>query len=462
MTTVGSPSAQDPVARSGLPPERLVALYRLMALARALDERAWILNRSGRVHFVISGQGHEGAEAGITAALTPGRDWFLPYYRSMTGVMAMGMTPREVFLHQFGKADDPGSGGRQMPSHYGHAGHRIFTSSSPVGTQILHGAGIALAAKLRGVPEVALVAMGEGSSNQGDVHEALNFAGVHRLPMILLIENNGYAISVPAERETAVRDIAVRAAGYAMPGVIVDGADVIGCFLAARDAVARALAGEGATLIEAKVTRLTGHSSDDQQTKYRSEEELAEQRMQDPLPRFRDELRASGVLDETTEASIAAEVAAAVDDATDFAEASADPDPGTLLRHVYAEPGDLVSGDPVPVPGDPMPAPGEAVPAALPGDAVPGPLPGGVAFNSTPGTTNPPPGSGSNVQRKDPAPGAGFRMSDATIELPGTPGARGVESHANAPGRADPGASAPGGAGADGPPGPAGSLRGAS
>jgi 2-oxoisovalerate dehydrogenase E1 component alpha subunit len=135
-----------------------------------------------------------------------------------------------------------------------------------------------------------------------------------------------------------------------MPGVIVDGADVIGCYLAARDAVERALAGEGATLIEAKVTRLTGHSSDDQQTKYRSEEELAEQRAQDPLPRFRDELRAAGVLDEGTEARIAAEVTAAVDDATDFAEASPDPDPSTLLHHVYAEPGDPIPGPP-PDPG---------------------------------------------------------------------------------------------------------------
>ena len=346
MTIAGSPSAQDPVARSGLPPERLVALYRLMALARALDERAWILNRSGRVHFVISGQGHEGAEAGVTAALTPGRDWLLPYYRSMTGVLAMGMTPREVMLLQYGKADDPGSGGRQMPSHFGHAGHRIFTSSSPVATQVLHAAGIALAAKLRGVPQVALVALGEGSSNQGDVHEALNFAGIHRLPMILLVENNGYAISVPAEFQTAVRDVATRAAGYAMPGVIVDGSDVIGCYLAARDAVARALAGEGPTFIEAKVTRLTGHSSDDQQTRYRSAAELDAQRAQDPLPRFRDELRAAGVLAEGAEADLAAEVTAAVDDATEFAESAPDPDPASLLRHVYAEPGDPVPDPP--------------------------------------------------------------------------------------------------------------------
>ena len=358
MTTAGSPSAQDPVARSGLPVARLLELYRLMALARALDERAWILNRAGRTHFVISGQGHEGAEAGITAALTPGRDWLLPYYRSITGVMAMGMTPREVFLHQFGKADDPSSGGRQMPSHYGHAGHRIFTSSSPVGTQALHAAGIALAAKLRGEPEVTLVAMGEGSSNQGDVHEALNFAGIHRLPMILLVENNGYAISVPAELETAVPDVAVRAAGYGMPGVVVDGADVVGCYLAARDAVARALAGEGPTFIEAKVTRLTGHSSDDQQTKYRSAEDLDEGRERDPLPLFRDELRVAGLLDDAIETAIAEEVAIAVDDATDFAERARDPDPATLLRHVHAEPGDPVPNPPPPpTPGLPPGSP---------------------------------------------------------------------------------------------------------
>jgi 2-oxoisovalerate dehydrogenase E1 component alpha subunit len=193
--------------------------------------------------------------------------------------------------------------------------------------------------------------MGEGSANQGDVHEALNFAGVHRLPMILLVENNGYAISVPAERQTAVRDIAVRAAGYAMPGVIVDGADVVGCYLAARDAVERALAGDGPTLIEAKVTRLTGHSSDDQQTKYRPAHELAEERARDPLPRFRDELRAAGLLDDGTEAAVAAEVAAAVDDATASAETAPDPDPSTLGLHVYAEPGDTVPGPPIGAPG---------------------------------------------------------------------------------------------------------------
>jgi 2-oxoisovalerate dehydrogenase E1 component alpha subunit len=159
--------------------------------------------------------------------------------------------------------------------------------------------------------------------------------------MVLVVENNGYAISVPAEKEVAVRDVAVQAAGYDMPGVIVEGTDVLGCYLAMRDAVARALAGDGPTLIEAKVTRLTGHSSDDQQSKYRTEADLAEGRGRDPLPAFRDELRAAGVLDASTEAAIAAEVRALVDDATDFAEAAAEPDPATLTCHVYAEPAEV-------------------------------------------------------------------------------------------------------------------------
>jgi 2-oxoisovalerate dehydrogenase E1 component alpha subunit len=338
VTNPGAPTVPDPVARSGLSVSRLRQIYRLMALARALDERAWILNRSGRVHFVISAQGHEGAEAGICAALTPGRDWLLPYYRSMAAVLAFGMTPREVMLAQYGRADDPGSGGRQMPAHYGGAAHRIFSSSSPVGTQALHAAGFALASKLRGEQQVTAVMMGEGASSQGDVHEALNFAGIHKLPMVLVVENNGYSISVPAEKQVAVRDLAVRAAGYNMPGVIVDGTDVLGCYLAMRGAVGRALAGEGSTFIEAKVTRLTGHSSDDQQTKYRSEEDLATGRGRDPLPAFRDELRAAGVLDAAAEDALATEVRGLVDDATDFAEAAADPDPATLTRHVYAEP----------------------------------------------------------------------------------------------------------------------------
>ncbi|HEV8516819.1 MAG TPA: thiamine pyrophosphate-dependent dehydrogenase E1 component subunit alpha [Candidatus Limnocylindrales bacterium] len=341
--TVAAPAPDRLGAELGLSDEQLREMYTLVAMARAIDERMWVLNRAGKVPFVISGQGHEGAQVGIAYDLRRRSDWLVPFYRSVAMVMTFGMSPREIMLAQFARAVDPSSGGRQMPGHYGAARHNILSTSSPVATQVLHAVGIAYAAKVRGTGQVAMTALGEGASNQGDFHEALNFAGIHRLPVVFVVENNGYAISVPARFETAVPDIAIRAQGYAMPGVIVDGADVLGCYAAGREAIARARRGDGATLIEAKVTRLTAHSSDDQQTKYRSADELERERGRDPLPLFRQQLAGAGVLDDEREAAIAREIAAAVDDATDWAEAQPEPDPQTATRHVYAgEPLDAV------------------------------------------------------------------------------------------------------------------------
>ena len=350
----GGTAASGLAAAYGLVDADLVAMYRTMALARALDERMWVLNRSGRAPFVISGQGHEGAQVGIAWPLRRDHDWVAPFYRSIATCLVAGMTPRELMLAQFARGSDPSSGGRQMPGHYGHAGHHVVSVSSPVATQILHAAGIALAARIRGLDQVAMAIMGEGSSNQGDVHEALNFVAIHRLPFVFVVENNGYAISVPAERELSVRDVADRAAGYGIPGTVVDGTDVLACYAAARDAVDRARRGDGPSMIEAKVTRLTGHSSDDQQTKYRSEAELAETRALDPLPIFRDQLRAAGVLDEVAQLEIDGDVALAVEDATAFAEAEPDPDPATGVDHVFA---DRSSNEPPP-PWHPAPREG--------------------------------------------------------------------------------------------------------
>lgn len=339
MTVTGQGGTAGPLAAAhGLADADLVTMYRTMALARALDERMWVLNRSGRAPFVISGQGHEGAQVGIAWPLRRDHDWVAPFYRSIATCLVAGMTPRELMLAQFARGSDPSSGGRQMPGHYGHPGHHVVSVSSPVATQILHATGIALAARIRGLDQVAMAIMGEGSSNQGDVHEALNFAAIHRLPLVFVVENNGYAISVPAERELSVKDVAVRATGYGIPGVVVDGTDVLACFAASREAVERARRGDGPSLIEAKVTRLTGHSSDDQQTKYRSEVELAETRSRDPLPIFRERLRRAGLLDEVTELEIEGDVALAVEDATAFAEAEPDPDPATGVDHVFADP----------------------------------------------------------------------------------------------------------------------------
>jgi 2-oxoisovalerate dehydrogenase E1 component alpha subunit len=325
-------------ASVGLTDADLLEMYRYVALARALDERMWILNRAGRIPFVISGQGHEGAQVAIAWPLTKGHDWIAPFYRSIATCLTFGMHPRDIMTAQYATAADPSSGGRQMPGHYGSHEHNLVSVSSPVATQLLHAVGIALAAKIRKTGQVAMTSMGEGSSNQGDVHEGLNFAAIHKLPFVFVVENNGYAISVPLARQVAGSSVADRAAGYGIPGVTVDGADVLACYAAARDAVARARAGEGPTLIEAKVMRLTAHSSDDQQTKYRSEEELAAERALDPLPLFRAQLRDAGVLDDEREAAIAAEIKTVVDDATDYAEAQPDPDPATATRYVYAEP----------------------------------------------------------------------------------------------------------------------------
>ena len=321
----------------GLSTDDLLEMYRLTALARAVDERMWVLNRAGRIPFVISGQGHEGAQVGVTWALEKGKDWIAPYYRSIATCLTFGMSPRDIMTAQYATANDPSSGGRQMPGHYGSHEHNLVSVSSPVATQLLHAVGIALAAKIRKTGQIALTIMGEGSSNQGDVHEGLNFAAIHRLPFIFVVENNGYAISVPAEKEISVKDVADRASGYGMPGVIVDGSDVLACYRAGREAAERARAGEGPTFIEAKVTRLTAHSSDDQQTKYRSEEELAAEKARDPLPLFRTQLVDAGILTPEAEARITASISEAVTDATDYAEAQPDPDPTTAMKWVYAE-----------------------------------------------------------------------------------------------------------------------------
>ena len=332
-----SRTGADVGADFGLSNADLIEMYRLVALARAVDERMWILNRAGRIPFVISGQGHEGAQVGIAWALEKGKDWIAPFYRSIATCLTFGMSARDIMTAQYATANDPSSGGRQMPGHYGSREHNIVSVSSPVATQLLHAVGIALAAKIRRTGEVALTTMGEGSSNQGDVHEGLNFAAIHKLPFVFVVENNGYAISVPAAMQVSVANVADRAAGYGIPGVVVDGTDVLACYAASRVAVVRARAGEGPSLIEAKVTRLTGHSSDDQQSKYRSAEELASERGHDAMPRFREQLRDAGVLTDAVEERLTAEIAATVEEATDYAEAESDPDPAGATRYVYAD-----------------------------------------------------------------------------------------------------------------------------
>ena len=213
----------------GLTGEDLLGMYRTMLLARRLDQRVWSLNRMGKAPFVVSSQGHEGAQVGSAWAIKQSTDIVLPYYRDLGVVLTLGLSAYEVLLGVFARRDDPCSGGRQMPSHWGARRLGIVTGSSPIATHIPHAAGIAKARQLRNEDGAVICYFGDGAASKGDFHEACNFAGIHRLPLVLVCENNGYAISVPLDKESAVSDIATHAHSYGFTGVIVDGNDPLTC-----------------------------------------------------------------------------------------------------------------------------------------------------------------------------------------------------------------------------------------
>ncbi len=321
----------------GLTDQDVLQMYETMLLARKIDERMWLLNRAGKIPFVVSCQGQEAAQVGAAFALDRNKDYVLPYYRDVGVVLTFGMTARDLMLAAFAKAEDPNSGGRQMPGHFGQKKNRIVTGSSPVTTQVPHAAGIALAAKMEGKDLVVFTTFGEGSSNQGDFHEGLNFASVHKLPVIFMCENNRYAISVPIEKQYACKRISDRAIGYGMPGVTVDGNDPLAVYAAVKEAADRGRSGGGPTLIEAMTYRLTPHSSDDDDRSYRSVEEVENAKKLDPIPAFAAYLKEIGLLSDEVERTIHERVDHIVDEATEYAERAPYPDPEDTLRHVYAE-----------------------------------------------------------------------------------------------------------------------------
>ncbi|WP_078429222.1 thiamine pyrophosphate-dependent dehydrogenase E1 component subunit alpha [Alkalihalobacterium alkalinitrilicum] len=337
MNNVTTPLVKNKHKELGLSDDQVLAMYRDMLLARKVDERTWLLNRAGKIPFVLSCQGQEAAQVGAAYALDRNKDYLCPYYRDAGVVIVFGMTAKDLMLNAFAKAEDPNSGGRQMPGHFGGKKYRILSGSSPVTTQVPHAVGLALAGRMEGKDLVAFVSFGEGSSNQGDFHEGANFAGVHKLPVIFFCENNKYAISVPYSKQVACNSIADRAQGYGFPGVSVDGADPLEVYKVMKKAVERARSGEGPTLIEANCFRFTPHSSDDDDRAYRPEGEVEEEKKKDPLPLFNQYLKEVGVLTEEVEKEINDWVSKEVDEATEYAENAPAPNPEDTLKHVYAE-----------------------------------------------------------------------------------------------------------------------------
>ncbi|MBI2954799.1 MAG: thiamine pyrophosphate-dependent dehydrogenase E1 component subunit alpha [Chloroflexi bacterium] len=322
-------------AELGLSDETVVEMYYRLVQARTVDEKMWTLHRQGKIHFIISCRGQEGIQIGSAFALRRGEDFVMPYYRDTGVALVLGMTPRDLMLSVFAREADPASGGRQMPGHFGYPRLRIITGSSPVATQLPQAAGVALASKIKGEAAVTAVYFGDGATSKGDWHEGLNFAGIHKLPVVFICENNGYAISVPQNKQMAIRDIADRAAGYGFPGIIVDGNDVLASYTVTKQAVQRALKGDGPTFIEAKTFRVAPHSSDDDDRRYRSREEVEEWKRRDPIERFKRYLEEVNLLDDSLDQRIREMVLEEVNEAVDFAEKSPLPSREDLMKYVY-------------------------------------------------------------------------------------------------------------------------------
>lgn len=329
-------NGKDRHTELGLKEEDLLEMYRFMLLARYCDEKQWGLNRQGKAPFVVPVSGHEGAQVGSGWAFEKGKDVFCPYYRDMALVLVAGFTPKEVFLGLFGKKDDPNSGGRQMPAHWSSRKRNIITGSSPIGTQCLHAAGIAYAKKYKKQDAVVGTWFGEGGTSEGDWHGAMNFAGIHKLPLVFVCENNQYAISVHESKQVA-GTVHGRAAGYGMPGVVGDGNDVLESYRLTKEAVDRARAGEGASLIELRTYRFYSHTSDDDDRTYRSKEEVDEWRAKDPIPRFETYLKDVDILDDARVAEIQEHAKQDVADGAKAAEEADFPDPMDAAKNVYAD-----------------------------------------------------------------------------------------------------------------------------
>ena len=332
----GDRTALKQQTQPNLDGQQLLEIYRTMVLSRTLDERIWLLNRQGKAAIVASAQGQEAAQIASVWALHKGYDQFYIYYRDLAVLLALGMTPTEIMLGFLAKAGEPLSGARQFPTHGAYPDYGIYNLSNVVGTQIPQAVGAALAFRARGEDRVVITYFGDGASSQGDCHEAMNFAGVHRLPVIFFCENNKYAISVPLSKQVAGDSVAARAEGYDMPGVVVDGRDVVSVYEATTEAARRARSGEGPTLIEAMVERYMPHTSDDDDTRYRPKEEIEEARKRDPLKILKGQLEIPDLLPGEVEEEIREAAKRAVNEATETAEAAPYADPAGFYDNVYS------------------------------------------------------------------------------------------------------------------------------
>jgi 2-oxoisovalerate dehydrogenase E1 component alpha subunit len=319
----------------GLSLDDVKNMYRYVLMTRLVSERILQLNRMGRTPFGAGTDGHEAAQVGAAWNIQRGKDWTVPYYRDMGVAFVLGFSALDEFRGVLAKATDPNSAGRAVLNMFSSPEDRILSRSVCVGTEFPHAVGLALALKLRKEPHIAFAFGGDASTSPGDFHEAANFAAVHKLPVVFVIENNLLAISTRFEKQTAVKDIAEKAAAYAMPGFIADGMDVLDSYEKTRLGAEHARAGKGPSLVELKCYRYQPHTSDDDDSRYRSKQELAEWRTKDPVKRTFAYLLSAGVTEEELE-SVRARLADEIEKAIAQAESEPDPKAEDAAKHVYA------------------------------------------------------------------------------------------------------------------------------
>jgi pyruvate dehydrogenase E1 component alpha subunit/2-oxoisovalerate dehydrogenase E1 component alpha subunit len=315
-------------------PEGLgVKFLEAMLFQRALDQRMLNLQRQGRIGFYGTAKGQEGAALGSGAAFAP-EDWVFPALREGAVALWRGM-PLDAYVAQcFGNDADP-TRGRQMPCHYSDRKTRYVSLSSPIATQITHAAGAARAAQVRGDAVVVAGYLGDGATSENDFHAGLNVAGVWKAPVVFVCQNNQWAISVPVGMQTASETLAAKASAYGMPGLRVDGNDVLACYVATKAAVDRARAGKGPTFVECLTYRLGGHSSSDDPTKYRDESESKVWERRDPLIRHRAWLVARGEWSDEREEAFVADAGRTITDSIARVETAPPPAVDTLFTDVW-------------------------------------------------------------------------------------------------------------------------------
>jgi 2-oxoisovalerate dehydrogenase E1 component len=328
--------------------EDLIRAYRAMYMARRLDDREILLKRQNRIYFQISGAGHEAVQAAAGLILRPGHDWFYLYYRDRALSLMLGVTAEQTLLGSVGAAADPSSGGRQMPSHWSSPELHIVSGSSPTGTQFVQAAGCAQAYRYLdpASDEVTLVSSGEGATSEGEFWESLNAAALENLPLVYLIQDNGYAISVPVEKQTAGGNVAKLVSGFPnLKRVEVDGTDFMASYQAMAEAVAHARARKGPALVHATVTRPYSHSLSDDERLYKTKAERAAEEARDPIIKFPEWLVSEGVLDRQALQLIIHEVDQEIQLGTDEVLRAEAPARDSAMRFLYSDKIDPISAE---------------------------------------------------------------------------------------------------------------------